>query len=130
MINNNSIDKTLDGETEPSSPALIDLNQLILIIGDDQAQLKDLLTMFYQDYFLKSVQIKEALQNHELATAQQLAHNIAGSAQMIGAESLLFASQAFDSSLKQGLYEPALSERFYLSLEHTLFALNTQIEAI
>ena len=125
MINNNSIDKTLDGETEPSSPALIDLNQLILIIGDDQAQLKDLLTMFYQDYFLK-----EALQNHELATAQQLAHNIAGSAQMIGAESLLFASQAFDSSLKQGLYEPALSERFYLSLEHTLFALNTQIEAI
>ena len=130
MINNNSIDETLDGETEPSSPALIDLNQLILIIGDDQAQLKDLLTMFYQDYFLKSVQIKEALQNNELAAAQQLAHNIAGSAQMIGAESLLFASQAFDSSLKQGLYEPELSERFYLSLEHTLFALNTQIEAI
>ena len=109
---------------------LIELTELISITGDDQAQLKSLLIRFYTDYLQKGQEIQQALQEKQLMTAQRHAHNIAGSAQMIGAKKLQLASQALDYSLREGHLDPALSEHFLLVLEQTLISLNEHIIAI
>jgi len=109
---------------------LIELTELISITGDDQAQLKSLLNRFYTDYLQKGQEIKHALQEKQLMTAQRHAHNIAGSAQMIGAKTLQLASQTLDNSLREGHLDPALSEHFLLVLEQTLISLNQHIIAI
>lgn len=109
---------------------LIELAELISITGDDQAQLKSLLTRFYTDYLQKGQEIQQALQEKQLMTAQRHAHNIVGSAQMIGAKKLQLASQALDYSLREGHLDPALSEHFLLVLEQTLISLNQHIIAI
>lgn len=114
---------------KPSLP-LIELTELISITGDDQAQLKSLLIRFYTDYLQKGQEIQQALQEKQLMTAQRHAHNIAGSAQMIGAKKLQLASQALDYSLREGHLDPALSEHFLLVLEQTLISLNEHIIAI
>jgi HPt (histidine-containing phosphotransfer) domain-containing protein len=114
---------------EPARPA-IELRELILITDGDQAQLKDLLTRFYTDYLLKSQEIKQALQEKQLLVAQRHAHNIAGSAHMIGAKTLQLSSQALDYSLREGHVEPELCESFLLSLEQTLLSLNKYLIAI
>jgi HPt (histidine-containing phosphotransfer) domain-containing protein len=97
MININSPETV----TQQWSQPLIDLSELLLIIEDDQALLKDLLTKFYQDYLLTNIEFKQALQENQLLTAQRHAHNIAGSAQMLGADPLRLASQACNYSLKR-----------------------------
>lgn len=109
---------------------LIELTELISITGDDQAQLKSLLIRFYTDYLQKGQEIQQALQEKQLMTAQRHAHNIAGSAQMIGAKKLQLASQALDYSIREGHLDPALSEHFLLVLEQTLISLNEHIIAI
>ncbi len=106
---------------------VIELSQLIFITDGDQAQLKELLTRFYNDYLLKSQEIKQALQEKQLKTAQRHAHNIAGSAHMIGAKTLQLTSQALDYSLREGHVEPALCESFLALLEQTLLSLNKYI---
>lgn len=109
---------------------LIELSELVSITGDDQAQLKGLLSRFYTDYLQKGQEIQQALQENQLMTAQRHVHNIAGSAQMIGAKTLRLASQALDYSLREGHLDPALSEHFLLVLEQTLISLNQHIIAI
>jgi HPt (histidine-containing phosphotransfer) domain-containing protein len=126
MININSPETV----TQQWSQPLIDLSELLLIIEDDQALLKDLLTKFYQDYLLTNIEFKQALQENQLLTAQRHAHNIAGSAQMLGANTLRLASQACDYSLKQGYIDYAISDRFTLCLDQTLVALNKKIAAL
>ena len=89
-----------------------------------------MLTKFHQDYLLTNIEFKQALQENQMLTAQRHAHNIAGSAQMIGANQLRQASQACDYSLQQGYIDFAINDRFSLCLEQTLVALNKKIESL
>ena len=119
-----------DIDTQQGSQPLIELSELLLIIDNDQALLKDLLTKFYQDYLLANIDFKQALQENNLITAQRHAHNIAGSAQMIGAKSLRLASQACDYSLQLEHVELAISDSFTLCLDQTLIALHKKIASL
>jgi len=130
MPNNKSLVNNQEIVNKELARPAIYLSELILITDGDQAQLKELLTRFYKDYLLKSQEIKQALQEKQLITAQRHAHNIAGSAHMIGAKTLQLASQALDYSLREGHAEPELCESFLLSLEQTLLALNKHIIAM
>jgi len=125
MTNNQFIIKDQD-QTLP----LIELTELNLITSNNQEQLKDLLTSFYKDYSQKFQDIKLALQENQLMTAQRQAHNIAGSSQMIGAKTLQSASQALNYSLKEGSIDIAKSEYFLHILEQTLNALDKQISSM
>jgi HPt (histidine-containing phosphotransfer) domain-containing protein len=127
MSNNNSLEKNQEIINKKHTQPVIELSELILITDGDQAQLKELLTRFYTDYLLKSQEIKQALQEKKLLVAQRHAHNIAGSAHMIGAEKLQLASQTLDYSLRKEHAEPELCKSFLATLEQTLLSLNKYI---
>ncbi len=113
---------------EPKPENLLDIGQLVFLIGDDTEKLNRFLNLYYEEYAAKSTQIKLALEQKQFHLAQQHAHNITGSAQMLGANALLRASQAFDHALKKNTYDPLLGIQFNLILDQTLAALANTIK--
>lgn len=81
-----------------------DFSELTAMLGDDIAQLLDILQMFVDDFGEANQTIQTLLEQNNIEAAHRLLHQLKGTAGNIGAIDLHSISETLDDQLKQGQY--------------------------
>lgn len=89
-----------------------DFTNTLLMLGGDEALLKELLIGFKEDMVGVPEQIKDKAESGDTPSAREIAHRIKGSSGNVGAMDLHKIAQQLEAELKAGTYNPDTFLRF------------------
>lgn len=111
-------------ESQLTQLAGFDFTNTLLLLGGDEALLKELLLGFKEEMVGVPEQIREKAESGDIPSARDIVHRIKGSSGNVGAMDLHKIAQQLEAELKQGTYNPDTFQKFQAQYTATMYEID------